>query len=161
MEGFLSLDTLLLFYAGNWNWRHNSCCMSSSPDRDLFIYFWCSPHVFHLMSTISLCLVEHNWIVPFYWHPSCLQVAESALCAKIHEPKFHRVRDVAPNKVQDTSFIYLHCTIPFELFLFTCAVFIMQAMYCLSFRVPEACFAEDVLKSTQPGDGELQEIQVP
>ncbi|PPR86213.1 hypothetical protein GOBAR_AA34477 [Gossypium barbadense] len=46
--------------------------------------------------------------------------AESALNAKIKDPMFHKVRDVAPNK----------------------------AMFCLSFRLPEACFIEDVANST-------------
>ncbi|MBA0661630.1 hypothetical protein Goklo_005906, partial [Gossypium klotzschianum] len=46
--------------------------------------------------------------------------AESALNAKIKDPVFHKVRDVAPNK----------------------------AMFCLSFRLPEACFIEDVANST-------------
>ncbi|XVF34784.1 hypothetical protein REPUB_Repub18cG0088300 [Reevesia pubescens] len=46
--------------------------------------------------------------------------AESALNANIEDPVFHRVRDVAPNK----------------------------AMFCLSFRLTEACFIEDITHST-------------
>ncbi|KAJ0745386.1 putative tRNA (guanine(37)-N(1))-methyltransferase [Helianthus annuus] len=51
---------------------------------------------------------------------SVVSEAESLLNAKINEPVFHRVRDVAPNK----------------------------AMYCLTFRLPEeACINEEITNS--------------
>ncbi|XP_065869562.1 tRNA (guanine(37)-N1)-methyltransferase 2 isoform X2 [Euphorbia lathyris] len=70
---------------------------------------------------------KESWKGPLPWiHCYCFMRAneteeiiisrvESALGARIQEATFHRVRDVAPNK----------------------------AMFCLSFRLPEACFRDD------------------
>lgn len=137
-----------------------------------------------------------------------MQVAEAALKTQIHDPVFHRVRDVAPNKVYrifyyspfshfyiskwDKLFtiwflnkqvsenlvkMFQNCIhVPHVYSFTTCAMsksatlgqfllkcqkfaifvsqykffdyfllkFPLQAMFCLSFRLPEACFDEDV-----------------
>lgn len=90
-------------------------------------------------------------------------MAERALDASISEPMFHRVRDVAPNKVLlsgSAPSVFESCLGvngcphgPSHLVLgIVGLLLVLQAMYCLSFRLPEACFKDDSHSSSHPAE---------
>ncbi|MBA0838815.1 hypothetical protein Goarm_004605 [Gossypium armourianum] len=119
--------------------KHSLLCYFTLADwvdrfsQRSYIYIFLSPDAFRAI------ISRKNWRGPLpLVHCYCfiranetqefiISEAESALNAKIKDPVFHKVRDVAPNK----------------------------AMFCLSFRLPEACFIEDVANSTCHNTGGL------
>lgn len=130
--------------------------IASSSFNCTCIHLICVPHV---SACLFLCLLFDNCISSslFYFGYlsskmtsffSCdpffnfsLQEAESALNANIQDPIFHRVRDVAPNKVLLCVCVRVHL----EIICFNLYFCFYQAMYCLSFRLPEQCVNEDTI----------------
>lgn len=72
------------------------------PDLCIILVFLCSSSYYLLIYYSSLVQLGHTHIIlpfPSNHCSSYMQVAEATLGGRIPEPKFYRVRDVAPNKV--------------------------------------------------------------
>ena len=104
------------YWKGSLPWIHCYCFMRANENQE-FIISVCSDSYFDIR------LARSSFFSCYLLNCSS-QVAESALNAKIQDPIFHRVRDVAPNKVLlsicSVSLLPLFSTLAFS---FLCSLF--------------------------------------